>query len=365
MLRGTVLLVLAAACAPGDSASPPQADAPPAVALTSGSWEVQLEDTTALFIGLSVVDENIVWASGNGGRVARTTDGGTNWSVLRVPGEDQAQFRDVHAFSADEAFVISIPTPLSRIYRTGDGGATWTRVYSAPDAETFLDCFSFWDRARGLAFGDSRDGEFVLLRTENGTEWTRIDPAVVPDAHPNEGAFAASGTCVVTRAGGLGWFSTGASGVEARVFRTTDHGNTWAASVTPIPSTDATSGIFSLAFRDDLHGAAFGGNLSEPDSTHRDVALTADGGTTWTMAGSTGLKGAVYGAAYVPGTATPTLVAVSPDGSALSTDEGATWTRIGDRNTWTVGFHSPTAGWSAGQGHISRFRAAAGGGGSE
>ena len=41
--------------------------------------------------------------SEQGRRVARTLDGGANWSVLRVPNDDEAQFRDVHAVSADEA----------------------------------------------------------------------------------------------------------------------------------------------------------------------------------------------------------------------------------------------------------------------
>jgi photosystem II stability/assembly factor-like uncharacterized protein len=350
--RLAVALVLFSACGGGDAAPAPE----PAAPFQTPSWVAQLEDSTALFIGLSVVDENVVWASGNGGRVARTIDGGATWTVRPVPGEEAAQFRDVHAFSAEEAYVVSIPTPRSSIYHTDDGGQTWTRVWQADGDTPFLDCFSFWEPRRGFVFGDSENGEFSLLQTSDGVTWNRVDPSIVPDARPGEGAFAASGTCVVTRPGGLGWFSTGASGVDARVIRTTDYGATWAEAISPIPSVDPTSGIFSLAFRDDQHGAAFGGNLSQPDSTHEDVAVTADGGATWTLVGRTGLKGAVYGAAYVPGTATPTLVAVSPDGSAFSTDEGRTWTRIDNRNSWTVAFHGPRAGWVAGQGHISRLR---------
>lgn len=356
MRRVVLGMALLSGC--GVEAAPDAAaEAAPAADWQAPSWEVQYRDSAALFIGLSVVDAEVVWASGSGGRVARTTDGGATWNVVRVPGADSTQFRDVHAFSAQEAFVMSIPTPESGIWHTTDGGATWTAVWRAGDPEIFMDCFSFWDSRRGFAMGDSRDGEFTLLRTEDGgATWAFVDGASIPDAHANEGAFAASGTCAVTRPGGLGWFSTGASGVDARVIRTTDFGATWTESPTPIPSTDATSGIFSLAFRDDTNGLAFGGNLSEPDSTHADVAGTEDGGLTWTMRGSTGLRGAVYGAAHVPGAPSPTWVAVSPDGSAWSADGGQTWTRIDDRNAWTVGFHDATAGWSAGQGHISRLR---------
>lgn len=318
--------------------------------------EIQHADSTALFIGLSVVDGNVAWASGSGGRVARTTDGGATWQVMRVPDEDSTQFRDVHAFSATEAVVLSIPAPESRIYRTVDGGATWTLSWTAGDPAIFMDCLAFWDRERGFAMGDSRDGEFTLLRTDDGgASWTFIDPAAVPDARPDEGAFAASGTCAVARPGGSGWFVTGASGVDTRVIRTTDHGATWAEAVTPIPSTDNTSGIFSLVMVDDTLGLAFGGNLAEPDSTHRDVALTTDGGATWTLIASTGLRGAVYGADCVVGPDAPVCVAVSPDGVVWSPDGGRNWTRIDDANTWTAGLYGPGEGWVAGQGHISRL----------
>ena len=251
----------------------------------------------------------------------------------------------------------SRPTPISRIYHTTDGGANWTAVFEAESDAVFMDCFAFWDDASGFAFADSQDGEFILMRSRDGGPWDRIDPEVVPDAREGEGAFAASGTCTVARPGGLGWFSTGASGVDARVIKTTDYGDTWTESITPLPSSDESSGIFSLTFRDDLNGAAFGGALSEPDSTHVDVATTADGGATWSLVGSTGLLGAVYGASWVPGTEPAALVAASPDGTAVSTDGGATWTRIDSENAWTVAFHGPDAGWAAGNGGIRRLRA--------
>lgn len=324
-----------------------------------GGWQVQHADSTALFIAVAPVDSMTVWAAGTGGRVARTTDGGTTWLVTVVPGADSLQFRDVHAFSADEAFVLSIGNgPASRIYHTTDGGATWRLSFQNTDSTAFFDCLSFWDRQRGLAFSDSHDAEFTLIRTKDGgATWTRIDPAVVPDARPGEGAFASSGTCVVTRPGGLAWFVTGASGVDTRVIRTSDYGDSWQAGLTPIASPGSTSGITSLSMLDDATGAIVGGNVAGPDSSSPtvDVAVTSDGGVTWRAAGRTGLAPAPYGVAHVPGTPTATLVAASPGGSAWSTDNGASWTRIDSVNTWAVAFTSPTAGWAVGRGHISRL----------
>jgi len=321
------------------------------------SWTVQYADSSALFIGMSVVDTSTVWVAGTGGRVARTTDGGEKWTVTVVPGADSLQFRDVAAFSDSEAFVLSIgPGSQSRIYHTTDRGANWTLSFQNRDPHAFYDCFAFWDPRRGIAFSDSEDGEFTLIRTmDGGQTWQRIDPSKVPDARPGEGAFAASGTCITTRPGGLAWFGTGASAVDTRVLRTTDYGDTWEEAPTPIASPSTRAGIFSIAFRDDQHGVVVGGDDGHRDSLYDNVAVTSDGGATWKMAGRTKLPGAMFAVAYVPGARKPTLVTVCPHGSAYSSDEGRTWTRIDGQNYWTVGFAGVDAGWAAGQGRISRI----------
>lgn len=326
--------------------------------LDGPAWEVQVADTSISFIGMWVVSEQVVWVSGPRGRWGRTTDGGATWSFGVVPGAESLGFRDVHAFSEREAVLLSIGSgPASRIYVTEDGGESWTLSFANEDQDAFFDCLSFWDRDRGLAFSDSHEGEFTLIRTDDGgTTWSRIDPATVPDARPGEGAFASSGTCVVTRPGGLGWFATGASGVDTRVIRTRDYGATWEEALTPIASDAPASGIFSLAFLDDTLGVAAGGDDGRKGATFDDVALTVDGGRTWTLGGRTGLGGAVYGVSFVPGAPTPTLVVVNPAGSAWSADRGATWARIDSLSYWTVGFAAPGAGWAAGPGRIARIR---------
>jgi photosystem II stability/assembly factor-like uncharacterized protein len=323
------------------------------------TWETQYEDSTALFIGLHAVDAQTVWVAGTGGRVGRTVDGGTTWEINVVPGTDSLQFRDVHGVSADVAFALTIGNGTdSRIYRTDDGGTTWTESFRNEDPNAFFDCLSFWDDDRGFAFSDSFEGEFTLLRTmDGGASWSRIDPAVVPDAHPGEGAFAASGTCVVTRPGGLGWFVTGASGVDSRVIRTTDYGDSWEETISPIPSDAGTAGIFSLAMTTDTDGMIFGGDFAQPDSVFANAAVTADGGASWTMVSPAPIGGSIFGGSAVPGVGRDgghAYVGVAPTGSAWTLDSGATWTRIDSTAFWTVHFHGPDAGWAAGPGRIAR-----------
>jgi len=325
--------------------------------LENPSWERQFSDSTSLFIGLYAVDENVVWASGRGGQVALTADGGRSWKSVKVEGAENLQFRDVHAFDSENAFVLSIGNgENSKIYRTSDAGDSWTLSFQNEDENAFFDCFSFWDDQRGFAFSDSNEGEFTLIQTtDGGITWTRIDPAIVPDAREGEGAFAASGTCVQTFDGGLGWFATGASAVDTRVIRTTDYGATWSEAPTPIASLTGTEGISTLSVLDAQHLAVLGGDFSQRDSIYANVATSSDGGASWQFAGRAVLGGSVYGSSYVPGAVSPTIVGVAPTGSAYSTDNGMTWSLIDSTDFWTVAFVSVDAGWAAGPGGVSRI----------
>lgn len=329
------------------------------VGISNPSWVVQHTDTTTNYIGLYVVDEQTVWASGSGGTVTRTSDGGKTWTSSVVDGASELAFRDIHAFNDHTAYILSIENENAtdqRIYRTDDAGMSWSLVFKNQDENSFFDCLSFWDERRGMAFSDSFEGEFRVIRTlDGGNSWEEVPDDRLPDAHPGEGAFAASGTCVVTRPGGLGWFPTGASGIDTRVFRTADYGETWEASPTPIKSGSSTAGIFTLSFLDDHIGIAMGGDYLFPDSLFMNTAVTMDGGATWTRGGQSNIKGSIFGATYVPGAATPTVIAVAPTGSDYSTDNGQTWTLFSDTNYWSVAGVSPAAVWAAGPGQIARL----------
>jgi len=325
-------------------------------ALTNPAWAVQASGTTARLQAVSIVDANVVWASGTGGTVAVTTDGGDTWRSGIVPGADSLEFRDVHGVDAQTAFLLSAgPGDASRIYRTTDGGASWTLQFTNPEPAGFFDCFDFWDADHGLAFSDTVDGQLYLLTTDDGEHWRHIPPETLPQPLPNEGAFAASGTCVVTGEAGQVWFGTGASGVAARVFSSADFGRTWTVVETPLFARTPSSGIYTLAFRDQFHGAVLGGdyahNTTLLDST---VAITTDGGRTWSRGGNAPLRGAVFGAAYIPGATT--LLAVGPDGSARSDDDGRTWTRLDTLNYWSVDALAPDAVWAVGpDGRIAKL----------
>src|SRR5262245_12345215 len=87
-------------------------------------WQQQTSGVAHRLRGVSAVSPQVAWASGAGGTVLRTVDGGRTWQPLRVPGAETLDFRDVDAISDRIAYASSIGTgESSRIYKTVDAGA--------------------------------------------------------------------------------------------------------------------------------------------------------------------------------------------------------------------------------------------------
>ena len=166
----------------------------------------QNSGTTNGLIAVSPVNSRVVWASGRGGTFVVTRDGGQTWKAGVVPGAEALQFRDVQGVSEKVAYLMSIgsnPTDF-RIYKTLDGGATWTMEFQNHIPTAFYDCFAFWTPKRGIAHSDSVSGKFPDLRTTDGVTWHDISNNL-PPALPGEASFASSGTCVATQGGRNAW----------------------------------------------------------------------------------------------------------------------------------------------------------------
>jgi len=121
--------------------------------------------------GLSVVDNNTVWASGSNGTVVKSLDGGKTFDWLTVKGYETRDFRDVEAFSADTALIMAIAEPAI-ILKTYDGGKTWKEVFKDTTKGMFLDAIDFHGRY-GVVVGDPINGYAFVAYTDNGGEtWT-------------------------------------------------------------------------------------------------------------------------------------------------------------------------------------------------
>ena len=312
------------------------------ISAVSAQWIKQNVDTTASFRGLVVVSEKIVWASGTGGTVIRTIDGGKTWKINTVSGAEKLDFRDIEAFDANTAYILSIGNgESSRIYKTTDGGANWKLQFKNTNEKAFFDAIACWDRDNCIAMSDPVDNKFVLISTKDGGQnWNPIDTTKMPPAKDGEAAFAASGTCLIAQGKTNAFLVTG--GTAARVFRSTDRGLSWSVSGTPIVHGTAGSGIFSIAMNG-KEGIIVGGNYESPDQRSNTFAMTHDSGATWHLGAS--LSGYRSGAVYIN---KQTIVAVGTSGSDVSYSRCLRWENLGTDNLNAVAAKGEKAVWAVG-----------------
>lgn len=306
----------------------------------SFGWQPQTSGTSASLRGISVVDDRTAWASGSGGAVIRTVDGGETWTDVRVQQAGALDLRDIQALSAEEAVVMSAGAPAT-FFRTTNGGQTWQETFRDARPAIFFDAMDFSSPQRGVAFSDPIDGRFVVIRTTTaGQSWQLLPAENSPSARRGEAGFAASGTCLVARGTDRIWIAAGGAAdqpdAKARVHFTVDGGRTWRVADTTLP-TGPSRGVFSLAFFDDLRGVAVGGDYTAPDDVNGVACVTSDGGKTWRAptAGPTGYRSAV---AVWPKSAGPLCITVGRNGADLSRDGGMHWHRAGDTPYQAIGF---------------------------
>lgn len=329
--------------------------------LTShAQWQPQTSHTTASLRGVSAVSDQIAWASGTQGTFLRTVDGGATWHAAQVPGAEKLDFRDVEAFDANTAYLLSIGKGGdSRIYKTTDGGEHWTLQFQNANPEAFFDALAFWDARHGIAMSDPVQGKFVLITTDDGgATWQPIPPERLPAALPNEGGFAASGTCLVTQGKSNVWFGTGGA-AKARIFRSTDRGRTWTVTDTPLRAGVASAGVFGIAFKDAKRGVIVGGDYQQPALAEQNLAYTNDGGQTWRLAELAKPAGFRSAAAYVRQAGAEVLVTVGTSGSDFAR-AGKPWVTLDQENYNALSFARGLikAGWAVGpRGRIAKFLA--------
>jgi photosystem II stability/assembly factor-like uncharacterized protein len=309
----------------------------------SGPWELEESESTAGLRGIHSVGNGVVWASGTGGTVLRSEDTGYLWQLCAVPpGASKLDFRGVWAWDEKTALVLSSgPGDQSRLYQTTDGCSSWKLLFTNPDSGGFWDGLLFMDREHGVIYGDpvptpgrTNHVRFGLLLThDGGNTWI---PAADLEPLPGESMFAASNSAMTAKDGQI-WLGTSTARVlRARVMRTrvmrTRGLTDWLSAQTPLASGNESSGVFSLAFRDQQHGIAVGGNYRKPEDATGTAAYTTDGGEHWSVPRKPPHG---YRSAVAWDEKDRAWITVGTNGSDVSYDDGDTWQWL-DSGNWNA-----------------------------
>jgi photosystem II stability/assembly factor-like uncharacterized protein len=286
--------------------------------------DLPLKDVTLRAVAVS--DGKHFAASGSKGTYAVTADGGCTWRLVAVPGGGDLDFRGLARLDDRTAVLMSAgpgEQGRAKLFRTADGGATWTSVYETGLKGAFFDAITFWDGRRGLVMGDPLGGAWFLLGTEDGGRtWTRV-AADLPPTEAGEGAFAASNTALALGGGGRAWIVSGGA-ARGRVFRSADFGRRWHVAATPVAA-GATSGLFGAFAVRPRRVVVVGGDYRDELRPGPNIALSDDAGATWTPAAQTGVPRLLEAVGRLDA---KTLIAVGPRGTSVSHDDGRTWSQV-------------------------------------
>ncbi len=300
---------------------------------------------------LQVINEKVVWAAASQGTVLLSVDGGENWKISHIEGEEQNEFRSLHAWDAQRALVVGIQNP-ARFYRTEDGGDSWQVVYEVDQQGLFFNSMKFADDQHGLALSDPIDGRFYVVKTtDGGRTWSRIEN--LPPVEKGEANFAASNTCIEYLPSGEAWFVTG--GLVARVFKSLDHGENWTVVDAPVIAGHPSSGIYSVAFHTQTNGVMVGGTYDHPEANTDVAAWSTDGGVTWQLADI--MPGAFRSCVQVFEKDDGHLyLAMGKTGCDYSLDKGQNWTPVPCEGYYTLrAVPGQMKGYAAGsKGRIAR-----------
>jgi photosystem II stability/assembly factor-like uncharacterized protein len=304
-------------------------------------WVPLTSGTTVGLNTLCVLNKDTVYAS-SGSIDLRTRDGGQTWQILTgMPHSGGLYFLDDTA-----GFLARLDT----IYKTTDGGLSWTGAATGRTPLSTGATFVFIGQDSGWAFLGGREG-FVFRTTDGGITWHEITVALgsgsincmafadtrhgftMGNVHPwyFDPNFPHAASFERSNDGGATWtegythlskdvYGMAAAtldtliGVGQQIARSTDGGDSWD---TIAYGADGDNGFFAVSFPDPLHGTAVG--------TSGWIFHTTDGGLSWQRQTSPVL-GNLNAVAFIDSL---TGYACGGDGAIIKTTNGGfSWVQV-------------------------------------
>ncbi|MBM3147567.1 MAG: hypothetical protein FJ000_06690, partial [Actinobacteria bacterium] len=311
--------------------------------------------------GIAVADDGDIWAVGDGSQnFLHSTDDGATWAAVGAAsscGADGIVFPDAAHGYAIGTETLDPMTLCGTLYRSDDGGRTWASDRLVYGSDATFTGLSFPTTAVGWVVG--ADG-IVLATADGGGSWDAQDTGRKAD-------FEA--VCFVDTL--RGWIV----GSRGTIVATADGGHTWSRQAGP----DRT-GLRGVAMAaDGSHGWAVGmagtiwrttdgvswSDQGSPTDEDFSAVVCSDASRAWAVTRSGSIVRTTDGSTWrVVARAPERLWSLTHDGSALwaggdsglmlrSTDDGATWTRVGSgltsRSLEDVDAVDRTRAWAVGE----------------
>lgn len=281
--------------------------------------------------GLSVVNDNIFWASGSGGMVAKSTDGGKNIEWTQVPGFEKRDFRDIEAFDQNTAIIMAVDQPAI-ILKTTDGGKNWKKVFEDTTTGMFLDAMHFEKvdgKLVGMVVGDPIKNKIFYAKTfDGGDSWikpSKKELKYVPIVPDGEAMFASSGTniAITNYSKDAPWLVV-TGGTKSRLKDFLNHSFN---DSLPLLQGFSSAGANSIAFNNKIQkGVIVGGDFAHDTISRFNCILIAfeNGNRTYTtpIVNPHGYRSCVI---YLDN---ETLITCGTSGIDISNDGGIHWEQV-------------------------------------
>ena len=338
-----IVLVLCINCKSGSSSS--------GAAFKSVAVDTILNDKIS--IRALLVDTDKIWYCADKSRV-----GYYNFKTLThlqktiANTDEKLEFRSMGQ-NSKSIFIANIGNP-AYIYKVNKSDLSYQKVYSENNEKAFYDSMNFWNEKEGIAVGDPiQDCFSILITRDSGKTWKKTSCSSLPKLVDGEAAFAASNTNICIK-GNKTWIVSG--GKKARVFYSSDKGNSWEVFETPIVQGQEMTGIFTADFYNTEFGIIAGGNYEAPEQDSKNKALTFDGGKTWELVAENSGFGYASCVQFVPKSKGKQLVAVGLTGLYYSADGGFKWKQLlKDKTLYTIRFLDENTAFAAGKDKIIRI----------